>query len=195
MEKLMLYRLRIFGLLTLVTCAALCQAQAGFAVRGQAKPSEQDSHAAPANTPADDISGMYSFLKEGEFIQINLEEGRVTGYISRLGDSENDRGVFLDQFFDKAAIKDHEISFTTKPLHGVWFEFKGKYERGSAKSKTEDGYYLLRGTLKEYSTGADKTTASRSREVEFKLLAQPDDSDQPPPDKGKKRKTSGDLPS
>lgn len=189
MEKSTLLRLRIIGLLTLVTCVSLSQAQAGFAVREQNKPAEQDSHDAAASTPADDISGMYSFLKEGEFIQINLEEGRVTGYISRMGDSENDRGVFLDQFFDKASIQDHEVSFITKPLHGVWFEFKGKYERGSAKTKAEDGYYLLRGTVKEYSTGSDKKTVSRSSEVEFKLLAQPDDSDQKPPDKAKSKKS------
>ena len=176
---------KIIGLLTLVTCVTLSQAQAGFAVRGQNKPAEQDSHGTATNTPADDISGMYSFLKEGEFIQINLEEGRVTGYISRMGDSDNDRGVFLDQFFDKASIQDHEVSFTTKPLHGTWFEFKGKYERGPAKTRVEDGYYLLRGTLKQYSTGADKNTTSRSREVEFKLLGQPDDSEQPPRKKGK----------
>ncbi len=176
---------KIIGLLTLVTCAALCQAQGGFAVRGQSKPSEQDSHGAAASTPADDISGMYSFLKDGEFIQITVEKDGVTGYISRMGDSENDRGVFLDQFFEKASIQDHDVFFTTKPLHGIWFEFKGKYERGQAKSKVEDGYYLLRGTLKEYSAGANKNTASRSREVEFKLLGQPADPDQAAPNKGK----------
>lgn len=175
----------IAGLLTLVTLAAWSQAQSGFAVRGQDKAGEQDSHASAA---ADDISGMYSFLKEGEFIQITLEEGRVTGYISRQGESDSDRGVFLDQFFQQASIQGHDVAFTTKPLHGVWFDFKGKYARGPAKTKTEDGYYLLRGTLKEYSTGADKNTVSRSREVEFKLLGQPDDSDQPT-DKSKKAKT------
>ncbi len=172
--------------MTLVTLAALAQGQAGFAVRGQSKADAQDSRRNAPSTPADDISGMYSFLKEGEFIQINLEEGRVTGYISRLGDSDSDRGVFLDQFFDQASIQGHEVSFTTKPLHGIWYEFKGKYERGPAKTKAEDGYYLLRGTLKEYSTGADKKTVSRSREVELKSLGQPDD--QPPVDKGKKSK-------
>ncbi|HKD81653.1 MAG TPA: hypothetical protein VKH81_18315 [Candidatus Angelobacter sp.] len=187
MEKLRLSWPKIIGLLTLVTFGALSQAQSGFAVRGQSKAGEQDSPQA-ASSPADDISGMYSFLKEGEFIQINLDENRVTGYISRLGDSDSDRGVFLDQFFDKASIKDHDVSFTTKPLHGVWFEFKGKYERGPVKTKAEDGYYLLRGTLKEYSTGDNKSTVSRSRQVEFKMLGQPDDSNQAPPNKNKKSK-------
>jgi hypothetical protein len=187
MDKLMLSCRQIIGLLTLVTFVTLSHAQVGFAVHGQSKPSEQDSHGAAPSTPADDISGMYSFLKEGEFIQITLENGNVTGYISRMGDSENDRGVFLDQFFEKASIQDHEVSFTTRPLHDVWFEFKGKYERGPAKTKVEDGYYLLRGTLKQYSTGDNKNTVSRSREVEFRMLGQPDD--QTPSDKPKKSKS------
>jgi hypothetical protein len=33
----------------------------------------------------------------------------------------------------------------------------------------------VRGTLKEFTTGADKNTNSRSRQVEFKLLGQPDE--------------------
>src|SRR5262245_24582055 len=182
MEKLMVSCLKIVGLLTLVTSSLLCQTQGGFAVRGQNKAGEQDSRGT-VNSPADDISGMYSFLKEGEFLQINLEENTVTGYISRLGDTESDHGLFLDQFFEKASIQGHEVFFSTKVLHGVWYEFKGKYERGPGKSKAEDGYFILRGTLKENSLDANNKTVSHARELEFKLLQQPDDSDQPPKDK------------
>ncbi len=117
---------------------------------------------------------MYSFLGEGEFIQINREEDQVTGYISRMGDQESDRGSFLDQFFAKASIQGHDVSFTTKVLHGVWFEFKGQFERGPGKTKAEDSYYVLKGTLTEFITAEDKvSTTSRSRQVEFKWLAQP----------------------
>lgn len=127
---------------------------------------------AAKSPPAEDISGMYSFLREGEFVQINLEQDGVSGYISRQGDLESDRGAYLDQFFDKASVEGHDVSFTTRPLHGVVFEFKGRFERGEAKSKTSDGYYVLRGTLTEVVSSGDKKTA-RSREVAFKLLAQP----------------------
>jgi hypothetical protein len=188
MEKSMVLRRKIVGVLTFVTLAALCQAQARFAARGQDKPSAPAAHNAGANTPAEDISGMYSFLKEGEFIQLNVEKTAFSGYISRLGDSDSDRGVFLDQFFENASIQGHDVSFTTKPVHGVWFEFKGRYQRGAAKTKVEDGYYVLRGTLKEYSKEAGKNTVSRSREVEFKLLGQPDDSDEDGDGQGQKAK-------
>jgi hypothetical protein len=126
--------------------------------------------------PAEDISGMYSFLKEGEFLQINLDRnGVASGYISRQGDLESDRGAFLDQFFSQASIHGHDVAFTTKAIHGVWFEFKGRFDRGPAKTKQEDGYYVVRGTLKEFTKGTDNNIAFRSREAEFKLLGQPEE--------------------
>src|SRR5579871_4731033 len=140
---------------------------------GKPAASSAPTRAASALGAAEDISGMYSFLQEGEFVQINLDSEGVSGYISRHGDLESDRGVFLDQFFNQAAIRDHDVSFTTKPVHGVSFEFKGRFDRGKVKSKTEDGYYVLRGTLTEFKADGGKTT-SRSRQVEFKSLGQPD---------------------
>jgi hypothetical protein len=127
------------------------------------------------NPAAEDISGIYSFLKEGELLQINLEADGVTGNISRHGDMDSDRGVFLDYFFSSASVQGHDVTFATKPVHGMWFEFKGRFDRGKAKDKTEDGYYVLRGTLTEFVTDAAKKTKSQSRETEFKWLAQPDD--------------------
>ena len=88
--------------------------------------------------PAEDISGMYTFLKEGEFVQINIDANGVSGYISRQGDLESDRGAFLDQFFSQASVHGHDVAFTTKPVHGVWFEFKGRFDRGPAKTKKEE---------------------------------------------------------
>lgn len=138
----------------------------------------QSQAPAPAATPAEDISGMYSFLKEGEFVQISLEEQGVSGYISRIGDLDSDRGTFIDQFFSRASVQDHDVAFTTKPIHGVWFEFKGRFDRGPAKTKAEDGYYVLRGTLSEFVTDSEQKTTSRSRQVEFKLLGQPQEDDE-----------------
>src|SRR5215475_4261687 len=183
---------KIVGSFTLVIIlaagAAVCRAQGGFAVRGQSKAGEQDSRNKTVSTPAEDISGMYSFLKEGEFVQINLEKSAVSGYISRMGESDSDRGVFLDQFFDKAQIQGHDVSFTTKQLHNIWYEFKGKFERGPGKTKADDGYYVLRGTLKEFTLDENKKPVAHSREVEFKSLAQPDDSDVATTSKSKKPK-------
>src|SRR5579864_541448 len=122
--------------------------------------------AAPAT---EDYSGMYSFLKEGEFIQITIEEkGAVSGFISRFGDSERDKGSFLDQFFKSGKIEGHRVIFVTENVHGVWFTFEGNLERGPGKKPDEDGYFVVRGTLTRFSTDAEKKTVSQARQVEFK---------------------------
>ncbi len=112
---------------------------------------------------------MYSFLQDGEFVQITVEdEGRVTGFISRYGDSESDRGAFLDQFFKQGKLDGNRLSFTTETVHGVWYEFKGTIERGDGKTLEDQGYYILRGTLTENRTDASKKVTSKSQQVQFK---------------------------
>jgi hypothetical protein len=122
--------------------------------------------AAPSS---DDYSGMYSFLKDGEFIQITIEEkGLVSGFISRYGDSPSDKGSFLDQFFKSGNTDGKRLSFTTESIHGVWFTFEGTFERGSSKKPEDDGYFVVRGTLTRFSTDDQKKTVSQARQVEFK---------------------------
>jgi len=121
--------------------------------------------------PADDYSGMYSFLEEGEFVQINLEEGsRLTGFISRYSDS--DKATFVDHFFEKAEFHDRDIRFTTRKIHGIWFEFKGAVSRGPGKTRNEDAYYVIKGTLTQYTTDAKQVAAAKEREVTFRSFPQ-----------------------
>ena len=66
---------------------------------------------------------MYAFLKEGEFVQLTVEDqGEVTGFISRYSDGNRDKGVFVDQFFKSAKLDGNKLSFTTEMAHGEWFE-------------------------------------------------------------------------
>ena len=125
--------------------------------------------AAQAMAPAADYSGMYSFIREGEFIQITIEDkGTVSGFISRFGDSESDHGVFLDQFFKTGKFEADKLTFTTETVHGIWFEFAGVLVRGAGGKPDEEGYYVARGKLTRFSTDAEKKTASQVRQVEFK---------------------------
>ncbi len=128
----------------------------------------------PAQTSAtDDFSGMYSFLQEGEFVQVDfLPEGKISGFVSRYGDLESDKGAFLDHFIKKGTWKGRELSFETAPVHGVWFTFKGKVDRGPAKTRADEGYYVIKGTLSQFSTDAMNKPSGRSREVTFKLFPQ-----------------------
>jgi hypothetical protein len=138
---------------------------------------------APA-TATEDVSGMYSFEHEGEFVQITIEPSKpedagkpivVSGFISRYGDLDSDRGTFLDHFFSKGALQDHRLTFTTKTVHGIWFEFSGSVEHGDAKSRATEGYFVLKGTLKENTIAADKSVSSRSRDMRMKSFPSLDD--------------------
>ena len=125
-----------------------------------------------AQTPVaapDDYSGMYSFLKDGEFVQITIEDkGAVSGFISRFGDSESDRGTFLNQFLKSGKSEGAKLSFTSESVHGVWFTFEGTFGRGSGNKPDEEGYYLLRGALTRFAMDAEKKTTSQVIQVEFK---------------------------
>jgi hypothetical protein len=125
----------------------------------------------PSAKPPEDYSGMYSFLKDGEFVQITVEDqGRVTGFISRYGELDSDRGVFLDQFFKQGKLDGNKLTFSTLTVHGTWYEFKGTIDRGEGKNVGDEAYYVLKGTLTQYSTDANQKTSSKSREVTFKVF-------------------------
>ena len=126
----------------------------------------------PAASGAD-CSGMYSFLQDGEFVQVTVEDqGLVTGFVSRYSDSESDRGVFLDHFFKSGKLDGNQLAFTTETVHGVSFEFRGTVERGEGKNRGDDTYYVLKGTLVENTTDEAKKTSSRSREVVLRSFPQ-----------------------
>jgi hypothetical protein len=116
-------------------------------------------------------SGMYSFLKEGEFVQLTVEDdGRITGFVSRYGDGESDRDAFLDQYFKSGKLEGNKLSFITESVHAVWFEFKGTVERGEGKNPGDEAYYVLKGTLTYNATDAGKKAITHPREVELKMF-------------------------
>ena len=114
---------------------------------------------------------MYSFLKEGEFVQVTVEDaGRVTGFVSRYGDIESDKGVFLDQFFKTGKLEGSSLTFTTDVVHGTAYEFKGTIGRGEGKKPGDEAYYVLKGMLTERVTDVNQKASSKSREVTFKAF-------------------------
>ena len=118
--------------------------------------------------PADDISGTYSFLQEGEVLQLTVEDGKLSGYISRYGDSDSDQGQFIEQFFDRTSLEGDRLNFNTKIVHGVGYEFSGVIAIDTGKKVGEEGYRVLRGKLVENSEDANGKTKTRQRQVEFK---------------------------
>ena len=148
--------------LAMLTVSAELRAQ-------EAKPPAPDQ----ATKSGNEYSGMYTFLKEGEFVQVTVEDaGHVTGFVSRFGDGESDKGAFLDQFFKTGKLDGNKLTFTTEVVHGVTFDFKGTIDRGEGKNPGDEGYFVLKGTLTENASDVNKKVTSHSREVLFKMFPQ-----------------------
>jgi hypothetical protein len=136
----------------------------------------------PAQTTPPNYSGTYSFLKEGEFVQITVEDaGKVTGFVSRYGEEDNEKTAFLDHFFKEGKLDGTNLTFTTQTVHGVWFDFKGAFERGQAKTSSEEGFYVLKGVVTRNYTDANKKVTTTPVEVSLKSF--PDTMEATPPPK------------
>jgi hypothetical protein len=157
----------IFVCLLTLTLTVVAQESKTTPPKTGAPPAAQESRAGR------EYSGMYTFLKDGEFVQITVEdEGRVTGFVSRYGEGESDKGAFLDHFFRSGKLDGNKLTFNTETVHAVWFEFKGTVERGEGKNPGDEAYYVLKGTLTENAADAEKKVTSHSREVALKKFPQ-----------------------
>jgi hypothetical protein len=159
--------LKFLSLMLIAVCLGL-----PVRLAGQAHHKQQPPAPVQASQFGSQISGMYTFLREGEFVQVTVEEGKVSGFISRFGDRDSDRGVFLDQFFSKASLDGKKLTFATKPIHGTWYEFAGTIGRGDAKTPDKEGYWSIQGTLKQFDLDDNKNLSSKAREVTFKSFPQ-----------------------
>ena len=132
----------------------------------------QSNSAQNAQTPAGpeaDWSGMYTFLQEGEFVQLDFQPGgKLDGFVSRLGTLDSDHGLVLDQFVKSGSWSGHDVTFTTNTVHGTWFGFKGRVDRGPGKTVNDDGYYIVKGTLTETTEDSNKKSTAHSRELTVK---------------------------
>jgi hypothetical protein len=161
---------------------------------GTAPGSSQKGAAAGGEPPpwtGEDCSGTYTFLRSGEFVQINVlraaatpdeagpgeeeVERRVSGFVSRLGDTASNRGAVLDHLFTQGSLRGQQLAFATRPVHGVWFAFSGRVERGPATGRRQEGYFVLRGRLTRYVEDEQDATTESSRDVALRSLPAFDD--------------------
>ena len=163
----------VCGVIVLLACCASANLGAQDAKSSGEKSTDKSQPASDDTKDGRAFSGMYSFQKDGEFLQLTVEDsGGVTGFISRFGDGESDKGAFLDQFFKTGKLDGNKLTFTTELVHGVAFDFQGTVERGEGKNPGEEAYYVLKGTLTQNISDANKKVTSRSRPVLFKMFPQ-----------------------
>ncbi len=160
------HHLGLCGLLALCLGSVPAQTANAPKLHHRGDPSTTDHPIVVKPNPGDslipeDASGEYMLGKPGEFIEITLQFGELSGYISRQGDGDSDQGTPLTFFFDQTSIHGQQISFTTRQVHGVWYSFTGTILRGAGKTREEDGYYVLTGDLIEHDA-ARNTEVRRS---------------------------------
>lgn len=168
-----------FLILTLLAVTALASS-------AQEPPQQNDRPHPPASgsassapEDASSFSGEYEFLREGEVLQLTIQPGEteteknVTGFISRQGDSDSDRGTMLDHWIHTGTLRGTELQFRTSTIHGVWFEFQGSIARGSGRSPHERGYHVINGKLTRHVLDHDGHDVVQSRQVT--LNSQPDE--------------------
>ena len=143
---------------------------------GQTVPSPSD-----AQQSSPDYSGMYSFLQEGEFVQLTVEDhGLVTGFVSRYKEGEGTNRTFVDHFFKQGKLDGKKLTFTTETAQNTSYEFQGTIERGEGKKPEDEAYYVVKGELTQYTIESDKKTTSKTQSVAFKSFPQDADVDSPP---------------
>lgn len=178
---------RIVVVAAVFFAATLTLSLPSFAAQQEAKPASKPGDASTSKPPSPasakdshdgkQYSGMYTFLKEGEYVQLTVEDaGQVTGFISRYDNGGSEKGTFVDQFFKTGKLDDNKLSFATKPSNDLWFEFNGTVQRGEGQNPDDEAYYVLKGTLTENVTGPDKKVTSRPQEVTLKMFPQESDS-------------------
>jgi hypothetical protein len=121
---------------------------------------------ASRSTLPPDASGEYLIDEAGSTVEVTLEAGKISGYVTRMGDEQSDKDTPLTFFFDQVTIMGHHLTFTTKKVHGIWYAFDGAIERGEAKAaRDQNGYFRMTGAW----TARNDARNSQSREqVNFK---------------------------
>lgn len=107
-----------------------------------------------------DASGEYLLDESGSTVEVTIEAGKISGYVTKMGDERSDKDTPVTFFFDQATVQGNRVTFTTKKIHGIWYSFDGGIVRGDLKTtREENGYYLLRGAW---------TTHDDARNTQFK---------------------------
>lgn len=142
--------------LLLLATAASAQTAPVLRSRGENAPRPRTRATKAISTLPAAASGEYEMDGHGSVIQITIEHGRLTGYVTKM-----DHETALTLFFDRTTVNGNRLSFATKTVHGLRYSFKGTIVRGDAERVSMDGFYRLVGELTTYlDNGSDTERVS-----------------------------------
>ncbi|HEY0785320.1 MAG TPA: hypothetical protein VGD62_05570 [Acidobacteriaceae bacterium] len=112
--------------------------------------------------------GEYRWREPGEVIELYVEDGFLRGYLTRRSERGDPASTPLTFSFvpEGTGASGDLLRFTTQRIHGEWYSFEGRVERGEALSSRQEGYYLLTGTLRLRSAHGEQAS-----QVRLKLAA------------------------
>ncbi len=115
-------------------------------------------------------AGSYALIGfgagEGSAVELYFDSGVVNGYVLVRGSGDRSMPMTFD--FAKTHADGHAITWSTRQVHGEWWSFAGRVERGLDEvTSQEPGFYLLAGTLTHHTPSGDESrTMSLKREPE-----------------------------
>ena len=104
------------------------------------------------STLPDEASGEYELDGNGSVVQITIDQGLLSGYVTKM-----DKETALTLFFAHTSIQGSRVAFTTKTVHGVSYSFTGSVVRGDKASASDEGFYRLAGQWTVYRDGGHET--------------------------------------
>lgn len=135
-----------------MTAAAFAQTRPTLRTREDHGRKSQAREAKGVSTLPEEASGEYVLDGHGSVVQITIERGRLTGYVTKM---EGETALTL--FFDRTSVHGNRLSFTTKTVHGLRYEFRGAIVRGEAADFSLGGFYRLNGELTLAGGGAPES--------------------------------------
>jgi len=118
--------------------------------------------AAQAAENIDDITGKYHFLSADDTLGILEEEGKLKGYIE-IAQGEEESDAVLTYDITSGLRKKDQVDFKTNTIHGRYYHFSGKVERGSGRGPDDPDYLRLVGDLETVTVKGDTGQESVDR--------------------------------
>ena len=135
----------------LLSAVAFAQTTPVLHSRRENTPEARTRATRAVSTIPEDASGEYELDGKGSVIQITIEHGRLTGYVTKM-----DHETALTLFFDRTTVDGDRLSFATKTVHGLYYSFHGTIVRGDAETRSINGFYRLVGDLTAHSSAGNQ---------------------------------------